>query len=582
MKKNIIFLISILSVLTLMSCEDFLDRKPLTEITIDDFFNNAQDLETYTNGFYKFLSISFDDVGSDNVSISTNSNTMYNMVNGDAVTSSNISGWDKADWEKLRNINFFLNNIDRDKINALPEDINHYVGIARFFRADYYYKKVKDYSAVPWYNKSMDVDDPDLYMGSSPRTQVIDSVLTDLEYAAKHIKPDIGSRTRINQYTALALMARICLHEGTFRKYHTELKLEHTAEAFFDKAIWACEEIMNSNKFSIYGSSGADYGAMFCALKLKDNPEMILVEETSEEVGKANNTHTVLGLYWGLSRSLMEDYLTDTGQLYSNINASGDVKSYLEVFENRDPRFKETFAYPGFKESETSKPYLTKLTLGGYIQLKFFPKDVNQRQGWNRNYTSVPLYRYGEILLIYAEAKAEKGNLTQADLDKSVNLLRKRVQMPDIIYSSNIISDIRRERRVELACEGFRLDDLKRWAEGRLLGEKPQGIHIFGFGAFDTTGDGIVDSALLPSPDNTSAIEHLPEEVKKNLNISYLINENGKSTGISLSGEDGKSGYIEFETSKNRKWQDKYYYIPIPKRQTILNPKLQQPPGWEE
>jgi len=581
MKRNILFVTAILSMFAFVSCEDFLDRTPLTEITEEDFFKTAEDLETYSNYFYTYLKAVYDDIGSDNVSISTNANDMYTMVNSDGITVNNIGDWDKKDWEKLRSINYMLVNINYDEISATIEDIRHYEGIARFFRADFYYEKVKKYSAVPWYSKPLGTEDPEMYKASDPRTVVVDSIIRDLEFATSHIKEDLGSRTRINRYAALTLMARICLHEGTFRKYHTSLNLQNTADTFLDKAIWACEEIMKSNKFEVYGNNADDYGAMFCSSKLNNNKEMILIEESDEALGKANNTHTVLGLYWGLSHDLMLDYQMEDGTPYADLKADGTMKSYLEVFENRDPRFRQTFVYPGFKESPQNEPYMIELLRGGFIQLKYFPKDENQRKGWNRNYTSVPLFRYGEVLLIYAEAKAEKGNISQDDLNKSVNLLRTRVGMPHIQLSGNIIADIRRERRIELACEGFRLDDIKRWAQGELLGRKPQGIYIFGFGAFDTTGDGVPDVALLPSTADESAIEDLPEEVKKKLVKEYLVNKDGKETGISLSGADGKSGYIEFITSKNRKWQDKFYYTPIPRRQTLLNESLIQPPGWE-
>lgn len=581
MKKNILFVTAVISMLAFVSCEDFLDRTPQTEITKQDFFKTAQDLETYSNYFYKYLKPLYDDVGSDNVAISTNANDMYTMVNSNGINSTTIKYWDRADWEKLRGINYMLENIDYNRINAKIEDIRHYEGIAKFFRADFYYNKVKLYSAVPWYNKALDTEDESMYKPSDPRTLVVDSVLRDLQFAVTYIKEDLGSRTRINRYAALQLMARICLHEGTFRKYHTSLGLQSTAETFFDKAIWAAEEIMTSGKFEVYGNSAEDYGAMFCSSKLNNNKEMILVEESDEALGKANNTHTVLGDYWGLSRSLMLDYQMKDGTPYSDLKPDGTMKSYIEMFEDRDPRFVQTFVYPGFKESPQNKPYMIKLLRGGLIQLKYYPKDENQRKGWNRNYTSIPIFRYGEVLLIYAEAKAEKGNISQDDLNRSVNLLRTRAEMPDITLSGDIINDIRRERRVELACEGLRLDDIKRWAQGESLGRKPQGIYIHGLGAFDTTGDGVEDVAILPNPSDESSIAHLPESVKSTLVREYLINDKGKETGIYLSDTDGKSGFLEFTTSRNRKWEDKFYYIPIPKRQIQLNPSLIQPPGWE-
>lgn len=585
MKKNISAIIGLLSLLTVVSCEDFLDRSPQTEIRKEDFFQTASDLEIYTNGFYQaFIKEPIDDVGSDNVSLSTNSNDMYTMVNSDGITSNNVGDWNYNDWKKLRRINYMLNNI-HPEANIIEADLNHFVGIAKFFRGDYYYQKVKKYSSVPFYETAMEATDEELYKPSDPRTVVVDKVMEDLEFAAKHIKPAIGQRTRINQYAALALLARTSLHEATFRKYHPELQLASTADTYFDKAIAACEEIMNSGEFGIYGSSVEDYRALFCSPKLRDNEEIIMFVEYDQTLGRGNNTHIVLGEYWGLSRSLMESFQMKDGSAFNPLRPDGTRKTYLELFDDRDPRFAETFAYPGFNTSPEiagSAPYKPKITYGGLIQLKFYPRETSQRQGWEKDYTSVPLFRYAEILLIYAEAKAEKGTLTQADLNKSVNLIRRRVGMPDITFSGNVLEDIRNERRVELACEGFRLDDIKRWAKGDLMGEKPQGIYIPAFGAFDVTGDGVPDMAILPNPDDKSSLAGLSEELIKTLSIEYLVDEKGKETSIYLNGADGKSGYIEFATSRNRKWEDRFYYVPIPKRQLQLNPALVQSPGWED
>ncbi|MDH6535017.1 hypothetical protein M2101_001695 [Parabacteroides sp. PM5-20] len=586
MKKNILGILGIICLFLFVSCEDFLDRSPLTEITAKDYFKTASDLETYTNRFYQtFISVPIDDVGSDNVTISTNANTMYTMVNSNGVSSSNVGGWDKSDWEKLRLINYMLDNIHPEEMTIAEADLNHYIGLAKFFRGDYYYKKVKNYSAVPYYDKAMVDTDEDLYKTSDSREVVVNAVISDLEFAATHIKPALGQRTRVNQYAALALLARVCLHEATYRKYHTELGLAASANTFLEKAISACEKIMNSGQFEIYGSSAADYAALFCSPKLRDNKEILMFMECDQTLGKGNNTHTVLGMYWGLTRSLMEDYQMKDGTAFNPLKADGTHKSYLELFENRDPRFKETFAYPGFNispEIAGNSDYIPKTTYGGLDQIKFYPKQTSQRVGWNMNYTSLPLYRYAEVLLIYAEAKAENGSLTQADLDKSVNQIRARVSMPKINLSGNVLEDIRRERRIELACEGFRLDDVKRWAKGEeLMGKRPQGIYIHGYGAFDVTGDGEPDVAILHDADDLSPIAHLPAAVQAKIEKEYLYDSNGNRTSIYLSSADGKSGYLEFVTSENRKWENRFYYMPIPKHQLQLNPNLIQSPGWE-
>lgn len=598
MKKYMV--ISIISILGcfLASCEDnFLERTPKTEITDKDFFKTISDLQTYTNGFYTQLKYPYDDRGSDNISLNTGSNTINSMLIGN-VSANNIDGWGKSDWENLRSINYFLMHISPNIIGD-PADVRHYVGIAKFFRAYFYYEKVRKYSDVPWYNTALKDDDPDLYKACDPRSLVMDSIMRDLQYAVDNIKPEIGTRTCLSRYAALALMSRITLYEGTYRKYHSEVQLSDY-ERFLDKAIWASSEIMESGEFSIVGNSSVDYGALFSSEKLNNNKEIILVRESDFDLGIANNTHSVLGWQWSLSRSLMESFLMKDGTPFTS-QPNYDTRTFVEVFKDRDPRLAETIAYPGFKTSETNEPYVPTALFGCYDQLKFYPKDENLRKGWGLNYTSVPIFRYAETLLVYAEALAEKGTLTQADLDKSVNLIKNRIRMPPLKIDSPIDThlanyypninvkdkgtalEVRRERRVELACEGLRLDDVKRWGVGECLAVNPQGMYVPRLGAYDMTGDGKPDLAILASPSELEPISHLSKEEQDKLSKFYLKTSDGADEGFYLS--KGTSGHIEFVADRKniRKFiSPKYYYQPIPQRQVQLNPNLKQPYGWDE
>lgn len=600
MKRNYI-LIS-MALLGLASCEtDFLDRAPLTEITDTDFFKSASDLEIYSNGFYEDINASYQDPGTDNDAINLNGQVTMNQVVTGTLTSANAPGWTwSGDWAKLRSYNYFLQHAQL--LDTTDEEIAHYIGIGRFFRAYFYADMVKSYSDVPWYNEALSADSEEMYKACDPRAMVMDSVMNDLQYAVDHISEDIGTRTRISKWAALALQARVALYEGTYRKYHAEIGLQGDYERFLEKAVEACETIMSSGQFSLYGNSGADYGLLFNSPSLDSNPEVILQRASDKSLGVSNNTSSVQGWQWSLSRSLMETYLMADGSRFTD-QPGDDRMGFKDVFEGRDPRFKETFTYPGFKRTESGSPYIPKITAGCYDQLKFYPRDESLREGWDMDYTSLPIFRYGEVLLNYAEAKAELGTLTQEDLDRSINLLRARVQMPAMSLSDanahpdawlieqypnvsgtnrGVILKIRRERRVETACEGLRWNDIQRWAVGELFALNNEGAYFPSLGAFDITGDDREDIAILANPSNTLRLQGLPADVRSNLTLYYLEKEDGTDDGFYLS--EGESGHINFTSylqNPRHFISPKHYYLPIPLSQMTLNPNLKQPYGWE-
>ncbi|NSL90177.1 RagB/SusD family nutrient uptake outer membrane protein [Chitinophaga sp. Mgbs1] len=584
-----------------VSCKkDFLQRNPQTEIIAADYFNSPQDLETYLNRLYDSQAgAPTNDINSDNVNSA--GTELENLVHGN-ITQNNISGWD--DWDQLRNANFMLDNVYRVKGDDIL--IRHYTGVARYFRARFYARKIAVYSDVPWYSTAMSNVDQTLYKGRDPRKAVADSVLADLEYAANNVLPADSAKTngtRVSKYAVLALMSRFCLSEGTFRKYHPELNLQGTASAFLQKAAEASERIMNSGKYSVYttGKGGEDYRALFVSPTLNGNREIIMWRESSPALGKGNDTHSVLGWTWSLSQSLVYTYLMKDGTPFTS-QPDYDKKGFVATFADRDPRLAETVSFPGYSPNNNNIYYVAKPSLGGYDQLKYYPRDPAIRNSWGTNYTALPIYRYAEVLLNYAEAKAELDQLSQADLDKSVNLLRDRVLMPRLnmgtangtpdpvlksaykeVNSANtgVILEIRRERRVELACEGLRQNDVNRWKAGNLLKEAPQGMYVPALGGIDMTGDGVADMAILPNENDSSSIMGLPADVRGRLARFYLV-EKGKESNFYLT--NGTNGHIAFGSDRTGRGfeEPKYYYRPIPRQQIVLNDNLKQIFGWDK
>jgi hypothetical protein len=175
----------------------------------------------------------------------------------------------------------------------------------------------------------------------------------------------------------------------------------------------------------------------------------------------------------------------------------------------------------------------------GYHVVKFYNEEQAKTVAYGQAFLDAPLFRYAEVLLIYAEAKKELESLTQADLDKSINLLRAKAGVANMTLAKASISEIRRERRVELAFEGMRYDDLMRWKQGALLAQPVIGLKF-----------------------NANDIADYNEYV---VGTHIFLNENGYIMSNST---------YSFDESKN-------YFFPVPINELSLNPNLVQTSGWE-
>ncbi|KAF0238958.1 MAG: RagB/SusD domain-containing [Prolixibacteraceae bacterium] len=583
--KAIKIIFGIITFSLFIACNDeYLDRLPQTQLSPRNFFNNPQDLKTYSNGFYSMLpgaEIATDDAQSDNC-LAVQASELTRILTAANASSENVtSGWD---WADLRKINFFLENYQR--VDTKADYKNHYAGVARFFRAMFYYNKIKRFGIVPWYSGTMGTGDIDLlYKTQDSRELVVDSVMADLDFAIQHIKEKADEYGTIDKWCALFLKSRIALHEGTFRRYHPELNLEGTASHFLEESRKASLEIMNSGNFSIYstGNFANDYYNFFAADDYFDNKEVILSSVYDEKFERGSSLNYILYNYdFSMTKDLVNTYLMTDGTRFTD-NVRYPTRKFVDDFLNRDPRLFQTVMGPGL--TRNGEKYVPIVTPGGnptgYVQRKFY---IDNLEG--TYYGDIPIYRYGEVLSNYAEATAELGLLTQTDIDISINLLRDRVGMPhmklnyiltnfDPILEAqypNVIGEmkgaileIRRERRVELAGEGRRYDDLMRWYSGKLLEAEFLGMYFPRTGRYDMTGDDIADLIL---------VEKMPPTVDQEEGMVYLSLENVKLT-------EGFKGNLISKESENKKFiEPKYYYRPVPRQQTILNPNLKQLFGW--
>ena len=563
-----------------------MDRYPQTSIAPEEFFKTEQDLQLYVNGLLS-LPGTFEyqsDQSSDNLA-TTGAVEIKSILTGSPSSQNLIVGWD---WGR--------------KANASLEVIQHYEGIARYYRAIFYSSMVKRYSDVPWYEQLLSPTDEELYKGRDSRETVVDGIMEDLAFANEHVNADVATGTPGN-WAVKVFYARFALYEGTFRKYHDELGLQNTADTFLQKASEIAKTIMDSGKFSIYntGNPDNDYKTLFNSQDLTGNSEVILFNAYDINKDRSSNVNTgVFGTYeQSPARDLVQSYLMADGSKFTD-KPDYDKFSYVEEFKDRDPRLYQTLVYPGWVRVPESSPYIPILNrnFSGYYQHKGYSNTTDNIELGSLDF---PVYRYAEVLLTYAEAMAELGTLTQADLDASVNLLRNRVGMPALMLNevnaqpdpvmmskypkvsgpmAGVLLEIRRERRVEFAVEGYRFDDLMRYGAGKLLENIPEGMYFSGLGKFDLTGDGIPDILLVDKSTD------IPEDKDKEVNelgkllIYYKTGTIDDNVTVYLeNGENG--GTMVTEVSPRNFIEPKYYYRPIPVQQVALNPNLEQIFGWE-
>lgn len=206
----------------LVSCEDFLTAGDPNKIDAPSYFRNESDLEAYANGFLQTMIPTAISVATGDAAPTTWLGAASGSTSPSNFDADDQSGWATGSWEDLRNINYFLGNFRRAA--AGEAILDHYEGVARFWRAYFYMNKVKTFGAVPWYDREIDANDREaLYKPRDSREYVMRKVLEDLDFASTHCitnaKLEVNS-VRITRNVALAFKARCCLYEGTFRKYH--------------------------------------------------------------------------------------------------------------------------------------------------------------------------------------------------------------------------------------------------------------------------------------------------------------------------------------------------------------------------
>lgn len=596
--KKMIYIAYIATLIGLSACDNLLDLAPKSQISQSDYFQSKSDLQLFSNSFYADL---LDEAPYDDQSdLFVQQNLSDEMLGGTKRTvPASGGGWT---WTVLRKINTLLTYADQceDK-----EAVTQYTALSRFFRAYFYFEKVKRFGDVPWYETELGSADEALYNPRDSRELILQHMLEDIDYAISHLpdnKKETSAPYRVTKWAAAALKTQFCLYEGTYRKYHGMTLEGKNYSYYLEQAAQAAESIINSGAYKLYTTGHPDQDYLMLFAEEDANTDEYILAIKFDHGLRINHNASAFTLVPtqgrpGLTRKMVNTYLMKDGTRFTD-QAGWEQMSFMEEVQNRDPRLSQTIRTPGYTRIGQSKVLAPDLSVSvtGYHPIKFVQDPTQAGGNIDRNdYATcdLPVYRYAEVLLNFAEAKAELGTLTQADVDRSINEIRRRVNMPELnmdeanshpdnylasaetgypnVTGTNkgIILEIRRERAIELAQEGFRFDDLVRWKAGRCIDQAITGMYFPGPGEYDLTGDGEADVILY------TASQSKPEAAS-GVQVYQLDSD------IILS--DGDKGYISYHKNIQRTPfnENRDYLYPIPINERSLNKNLTQNPGWED
>jgi len=596
MKKNIILYSFIALLSGTAGCSDMLDEYPLDAISPETYYNNADELRSATNQFYGMFP-----GAASGYTESADVVCIFNLpaeVQGIRTVPTSGGGWN---WEYLRAVNFYLSHSVRcDDVDARE----HFDGIARFFRAYFYFEKVKRFGEVPWFDRELSSTDPELFRPRDSRDFIMDKILDDLTYAINNIS-DKKDLYNVTHWTALALKSRICLFEGTFRKYHGIPGYEK----FLNECATASKLFIDNAPYAIYQTGAQPYRDLFSSMNAIEE-EVILARDydRSQNVMHEANANTLSPTYGrpGMNKKIVNSYLMTNGDRFTD-QPGYETMQYYDEMQNRDPRLTQTVVGPGYmriNSDAVSSPNFGASTTGYQITKWVTDASGDGYLGSSNDYI---LFRAAEVYLNYAEAKAELGTLTQEDLKISIKKIRDRVGMPNIdMLAANanpdpylcapetgyrnvtgpnkgVILEIRRERTIELLLEGFRYYDIIRWKEGKVFEQPYKGMYFPGL----TQGSGDNRYDVFDMNDGTVGDKEKVDiciytgkkPSVKNIRKFYKLGDEFVLT-------DGDKGNIichDIEKEPRQWREDRDYLYPIPTQERLLsNGTLSQNPNWDD
>ena len=540
MKKILKYIIVTSTLLMSVTACD-VDRIPETQLSDPAFWKTERDLQGAANFLYTFLPglPNTDDNWSDN----TYARAPNTISDGSRIAPATDGNYNSP-YQLIRAANNIIEKAPRALANGVSANVvDRYIAEARFFRAWAYFSLVQKYGSVPLILEVLEETSAELQTAASPRAAIIDAIYQDLDFASQKLQTPtqlgVTNYGRISKTAALAFKARVALYEGTRAKFHSDGDFK----THLNLALVASKAVIDSKEHSLY----SDYYALFqLAGEGRQNRENILVKQygvsTSDIVLTHNAARTLENGGASPTKSLVDDYLMTDGLSITKSPLYKAPVLSTDVFTNRDERLAATIMKKGDPYIGTQPIFnvaILSFQLTGFMSRKYINIDD---WGVQRSNIDGMLIRYAEILLTYAEAKYElEDGISDADLDLTINLLRTRAKVAKLtnaLVTANGLSmrnEIRRERRVELALEGFRYWDLIRWKTAEIELVKPVLGNYFFKSEFGTA------AAVKLTPDNFLLVQ--------------------------------EATFRKFDPAKDYLW-------PLPVNEIGLNPSLKQNQGW--
>lgn len=606
--KKLIYISSLIILLSSCLNNDFLERRPLGDPTSETVFVSYENFKTYAWSFYTTFPLTeYGEIETDNISYnSTAEDSESPWIKGLYVVPADTKDTPWEGYTDIRGINLMLDHIDGSPMSDVEKA--HWRSVGYFFRAYQYFKLLSAYGGIPWIDHVLADSETDIIFGKrDSRDFIAGKILEELQYAEKNINLEGDGENTITPTIVQALLSRFCLFEGTWRKYH---KL-NDSEIYFNECKRASQEVLKTNAIL-----HSDYDALFNSLDLKGMDGILLYKPYSVAAGVTHGVsaggETAIS-YFNVTRDMVDTYLCSDGKTIGKstqflgdkdmhdeftdrdlrlwlhvtppyrvtrlgggawgsaweFNDKPQDRRFIDIFETLipDERRKRLPFRSGFEggilgvvphypfNEEGQAWYVSEF---GYNNWKFH--NAHKNIASDKEEVDQPIFRLAEVMLNYAEVMVELGEFTQAIADQTINTIRTRANV-----AAMVVADI--DDSFDPARDMGSVDYSGDYAVSSILWEvrRERRVELFSENfRFD----------------DLRRWKKCHYSMKKKLGQWVEKTDFPAGTKVAIDG-GADEGYLEFHPEWSHKWSEHYYLYPIPNGQIVLNQNLEQNPGWK-